>query len=219
VLYGTKALLATETGDDRQHTADRGPGRARPRADGRRYRRRVIDAAHTSFAEHGLGAQIDDIARDAGVAGTVYRRLPTKEALLEALAADQVRRLTAWAHEALADGDAGEAFRGYLRRVAELHAADRTLSDVVASCPGAFPRLGPALDALNAATSELLRWAQAAGEVRPDASGADIAALMCGLGRPAAAFGDRLRPQRYDETAIAGCAPNPPVASPPRKER
>jgi AcrR family transcriptional regulator len=93
------------------------------RADARRNRRKVIDAAHARFAEHGPGAQIDDIARDAGVGvGTAYRHFPTKEALLEALAADQVRRLTGWAHEALADGDAGEAFCAYLRRVGELHA-------------------------------------------------------------------------------------------------
>ena len=126
------------------------------------------------------------------------------EALLEALAADQVRRLTAWAHEALADDDAGEAFCACLRRV-----GDRMLSDVVASGPGAFPRLGPALDALNAAASELLRRAQEAGAARPDASGADIAALMSGLGRAVAAFGDQLSPQRYVEILIAALRAQP----------
>ena len=175
------------------------------RADARRNRCKVIDAARARFGEHGPGAQVDDIARDAGVGvGTVYRHFPTKEALLEALAADQVRQLTAWAHEALADGDVWEAFCAYLRRVGGLHAADRMLSDVVASGPGAFPRLAPDLGALNAATSELLRRAQAAGAARPDASGADVAALMCGLGRAVAAFGDQLSPQRYVEIVIAG---------------
>ena len=113
------------------------------RADARRNRRKVIDAAHARFAEHGPGAQIDDIARDAGVGvGTVYRHFPTKEALLEALAAGQVRQLTAWAHEALAAGDAWEAFCAYLRRVGELHATDRMLSDVVAR-PGRLSPAGP----------------------------------------------------------------------------
>jgi len=113
------------------------------RADARRNRRKVIDAARARFARHGPGAQIDDIARDARVGvGTVYRHFPTEEALLEALAADQVRRLTAWAHEALAAGDAGEAFCAYLRRVGELHAADRMLSDVVAR-PGRLSPAGP----------------------------------------------------------------------------
>jgi len=136
-------------------------------------------------------------------------RFPTMEALLEALAADRVRRLTAWAQQALADDDAGEAFCAYLRRAGELHAADRMLSDVVASGPGAFPRLGPALDALNAAASELLRRAQEAGAARPDASGADIAALMSGLGRAVAAFGDQLSPQRYVEILIAALRAQP----------
>ena len=181
------------------------------RADARRNRRKVIDAARARFAEDGPDAQIDDIARDAGVGvGTVYRHFPTKGALLEELAADNIRQLTAWAHEALAASDAGEAFCAYLRRVGELHAADRMLSEVVASGPDAFPRLGPSLEALNAATAELLRRAQAAGTVRPDARGADVAALMCGLGRAVAAFGDQVSPQRCAEIIIAGLCARPP---------
>jgi len=180
------------------------------RADARRNRRKVIDAARARFAEDGPDAQMDDIARDAGVGvGTVYRHFPTKGALLEELAADKINRLTARAHEALTAGDAGEAFFAYLRRVGELHAADRTLSEVVASGPGAFPRLGSSLEALNAATDELLRRAQAAGGVRPDARGADVAALMCGLGRAVAAFGDQVSPQRCAEIVIAGLRARP----------
>ena len=44
-------------------------------------------SAQKLFAEQGLDAQIDEIARDAGVGvGTVYRHFPTKEDLLQALA-------------------------------------------------------------------------------------------------------------------------------------
>jgi AcrR family transcriptional regulator len=181
------------------------------RADARRNRRKVIDAARARFAEDGPDAQIDDIARDAGVGvGTVYRHFPTKGALLEELAAAKIRQLTAWAHQALAASDAGAAFCAYLRRVGELHAADRMLSEVVASGPDAFPRMVPSLEALNVATGELLRRAQAAGAVRPDARGADVAALMCGLGRAAAAFGDQVSPQRCAEIVIAGLRARPP---------
>jgi AcrR family transcriptional regulator len=72
------------------------------RADARRNRERVLSAARAQFAANGLEAQIDDIARAADVGvGTVYRHFPTKEALLEALAADRFIRLAEWAREAL----------------------------------------------------------------------------------------------------------------------
>ena len=57
------------------------------RADARRNRAKVLVSAQKLFAEQGLDAQIDEIARDAGVGvGTVYRHFPTKEDLLQALA-------------------------------------------------------------------------------------------------------------------------------------
>ena len=67
--------------------------RRRPlRADARRNRERVLEAARAVFAEHGRDAQMDDVARRAGVGvGTVYRHFPTKEALIEALMARALR--------------------------------------------------------------------------------------------------------------------------------
>ncbi|MDP8968015.1 MAG: TetR/AcrR family transcriptional regulator, partial [Actinomycetota bacterium] len=55
------------------------------RADARRNREKVVTAAAAAFAESGLEAQMEDIARRAGVGvGTVYRHFPTKETLVEA---------------------------------------------------------------------------------------------------------------------------------------
>src|SRR5687768_10426070 len=57
------------------------------RADARRNRERVLEGARAVFAEHGRDAQMDDVAKRAGVGvGTVYRHFPTKEALVSALA-------------------------------------------------------------------------------------------------------------------------------------
>ena len=64
------------------------------RADARRNREKVLAAARRQFADHGLDAQIDEIARDAGVGvGTVYRHFPNKEDLLQALADDRFEGL------------------------------------------------------------------------------------------------------------------------------
>ena len=70
----------------------------------------MLDAARGQFAEEGLDAQIDDIARDAGVGvGTVYRHFPTKEDLLEALADDRFDGLAEHGREALEVADPGRA--------------------------------------------------------------------------------------------------------------
>src|ERR1700736_5225553 len=75
------------------------------RADARRTRERILQSARAAFAESGADAQIDDVARHAGVGvGTVYRHFPTKQALLTELVRQTFRLFTGWAREALEAG-------------------------------------------------------------------------------------------------------------------
>ena len=63
------------------------------RADAERNRQRILAAAAALFAERGVDVSIDDIAAAAGVGiGTVYRRFPDREALIEALFEDKLAR-------------------------------------------------------------------------------------------------------------------------------
>src|SRR5260370_39915486 len=72
------------------------------RADARRNRERILQSARAAFAESGADAQIDDVARHAGVGvGTVYRPFPTKQALLAELVRQTFRLFTERAREAL----------------------------------------------------------------------------------------------------------------------
>jgi AcrR family transcriptional regulator len=66
------------------------PAADRPlRRDAEQNRQRLLDAAADVFAEHGLEASVEEIARTAGVGmGTLYRRFPTKDALISALVHD-----------------------------------------------------------------------------------------------------------------------------------
>ena len=53
------------------------------RADARRNRERILEAARETFSEYGTEAQMDEIARRAGVGvGTLYRHFPTKDVLV-----------------------------------------------------------------------------------------------------------------------------------------
>src|SRR5688572_7138209 len=56
------------------------------RADAERNRSAVVCAASSAFRSSGLAAPLEDIARLAGVGiATLYRRFPTREALIEAV--------------------------------------------------------------------------------------------------------------------------------------
>jgi AcrR family transcriptional regulator len=206
-----------------QRTAPSAPAiEVKQRADARRNRERVLAAAREQFAANGLDAQIDDIARRADVGvGTVYRHFPTKETLLEALAADRFTRLAEWAREALQAPDGWEGFCDFLRRSAELGANDRLLSEAMAERQ-ALQGAQREKDELMEVTAALVERAQATGELRPEIGAQDIAMLMCGLGRATGpgAFDQAMSWERYLDIIIAGLrAPGdsrvpPPLADP-----
>jgi AcrR family transcriptional regulator len=153
------------------------------RADARRNRERVIAAARAVFGEQGREAQMDDVARRAGVGvGTVYRHFPTKQALLGALIVDAFDRVAAEARRGLEDPDPWQGLTHLLWFAAENLAADRALSEAMAS-DVEYPAGATAGQAsLVASVEELMRRAQAAGQLRPDAIVDDIPMLMCGVG-------------------------------------
>lgn len=155
---------------------------ARPlRADARRNRERVLEAAREVFADYGHEAQMDEIARRAAVGvGTVYRHFPTKEALLEAMVIDSFDRIAAAATAALELEDPWEAFAGVLWHGAELLAGNRGLTESLVSLPAEAAMTREVV--VRSAMSELIRRAQAAGALREDFLFEDIGMLMCGIG-------------------------------------
>jgi AcrR family transcriptional regulator len=153
------------------------------RADARRNRERVVAAARAVFAEHGREAQMDDVARRAGVGvSTVYRHFPTKRALFVALVLDAFDRVAAEARRALENPDPWEGLTHLLWYSAENLAGDRALSEAMAG-DFEFPGAGSAAQvSLRESVEELMRRAQAAGALRPDAIVDDVPMLMCGVG-------------------------------------
>ena len=142
-----------------------------------------MTAAKAVFAEHGREAQMDDVARRAGVGvGTVYRHFPTKEALIEALAVDTFERVLAAGKAALERSDPWEAFSEALWGGASLTASDRSFTEIVGEIQGPMPLPVELLQDMNDTFGELMRRAQASGELRPDLVLDDIPMFMCGIG-------------------------------------
>lgn len=154
------------------------------RADARRNRERILEAAREAFGALGAEAQMDEVARLAGVGvGTVYRHFPTKEALLGELVRQKFRTMCAAAREALAEeDDPFTVFAGLLRRNAGLAAADSAIQfAMLGAGERVWEQARSEQEELLGLTGELMARAQSAGKMRPDVSAADIPMLMCGL--------------------------------------
>jgi AcrR family transcriptional regulator len=152
------------------------------RADARRNRERIVAAARKVFAKHGADAQVDDIARAAGVGvGTVYRHFPHKHAIMGELVASRFRAFADNAERALEVEDPWEAFAGLLRQNAELCARDIGVQQALQREPAAWALAAPELMRLNDLAEELIRRGQEAGVLRGDLTVQDIPMLMGGV--------------------------------------
>jgi AcrR family transcriptional regulator len=150
------------------------------RADARRNRERIVRAARAVFADQGIDAQIDDVAKRAKVGvGTVYRHFPTKEALLDALVRERFEEIAGYANEALQREDPWDGFCELIWRAAERNAVDRAFCEVVAGtdCRAIVEDTG-----LAGSTEELMGRAKAQGRMRADATSMDVEIMMCGAG-------------------------------------
>ncbi|RSN42581.1 MULTISPECIES: TetR/AcrR family transcriptional regulator [Actinomadura] len=162
-------------------TAATGP---RPlRADARRNRRRVLDAARTAFEEDGVEVQMEDIARRAGVGvGTIYRHFPTKQALIDELAAEWLADGAANAAEALRIDDPWEGLAHYVRLSCDVMGRNRGLRTVFGDIGLLFDEnTGPENRDLHDRVTRLLDRARAAGALRADVGVREFRTLMCGL--------------------------------------
>jgi AcrR family transcriptional regulator len=153
------------------------------RADARRNRERILDAARAVFAASGGEAQMDQIAARAGVGvGTVYRHFPTKDALLAEMVEQRFATFARWAREAAQEPDPWKAFAGHITRCLETTENDLGTQHAMRAAHGAFVAQEAAeRTGLAAATEALIVRAQAAGAMRADFSIADVPIVMCGL--------------------------------------
>jgi AcrR family transcriptional regulator len=187
------------------------------RADARRNRARVLAAAECVFAEMGLKARVEEVARRAGVGvGTVCRHFPTKQDLVEAVLAAMYESLLADARVALGRPDAGAAFASFFVRLADFQARHRALAEAMATAIDLPAPAQPTRAALRQALTDLVVQAQGAGAIRSDIGPADVAMLFSGVAHATAIAGD-LQPllrQRYLTIVLDGLRPLEPSVLP-----
>ena len=96
------------------------------RKDAARNRDRLISAARTVFADRGIDATLDDIAREAGVGtGTAYRHFPNKKVIAAEILADATQQIATDAEDALNIDDPWDAVVVFFENTSARLAADR----------------------------------------------------------------------------------------------
>lgn len=153
------------------------------RRDAERNRQRILEAAREAFAEGGLSVTLDEIAQRAGVGvGTIYRRFPDKELLIEALFEDRMTAFAALAEDCLLEADPWTGFVRFLESATQAHASDRGFKECTLSGSHGLERVSRARLLMYPLVTRLVERAQADGSLRADIAPTDVPLLQIMLG-------------------------------------
>jgi len=149
------------------------------RADAERNRQRILVAAEEAFLERGATVSLEEVAKRAKVGiGTLYRRFPTREALLAATSNERFESVAETSRARDMDGDPGDAMRQFLEDLAMNTSVYQSLA---ASLGTVIQHGTPGCNAITAEGQRLLERAQDAGIVRWDASFDDIICVVSAI--------------------------------------
>jgi len=142
------------------------------RADAQKNRERILAAAEELFLKKGAGVSLEEVAKRAGVGiGTLYRRFPTREALLAATSNERFLSLAESSRARDLDLTPSDGLRTYLEELAR----NTSIYSSIAASIGTVIQCGtPGCNAITAEGHRLLQRGQDAGSIRRDVTYEDL---------------------------------------------
>ncbi|MEV7141523.1 TetR/AcrR family transcriptional regulator [Streptomyces tauricus] len=177
------------------------------RRDAERNRQRLLETARELMARDGLRVPYEEIARAAGSGmGTLYRRFPDRQDLVDALFAEHVDAVVALAQQACRSDDPWSGLTWFMERQFELEAGNRALGELLRGDQQGTARLAQGCARIAELAAQLIERAVGAGQLPPGVTSGDLEAvhLMVGAVMDASRQQDPDRWRRALAVALAG---------------
>jgi AcrR family transcriptional regulator len=191
-------------------TENQKPVLRKPRADAQRNRERILEIAKEAFTRSGASANLDEVARQAGVgAGTLYRHFPTRDALLEAVYRSEVEKLAAAERKFAETLPPIDALRAWMLLFVDYIAAKQIIAPALNTIVGGPSKVFEATGhQIKEAIHALVKRAMASGDIRPDLDPLDLLRALVGVSNVASAPDWPQSARRLVHILIAGSRPN-----------
>lgn len=153
------------------------------RADAQANHERLLEVAARAFAREGADTSLKAIAAEAGVGiGTLYRRFPTRDDLIEATYRSETARLCESASRLLDDRAPTVALREWMEHFVDYMLTKRGMADALPAILASRAGLRRhSREALAEAVATLLNAGITAGELRPDVVATDVLMALGGI--------------------------------------
>ncbi|MEO3798123.1 helix-turn-helix domain-containing protein [Nonomuraea sp. B10E15] len=149
------------------------------RADAQENRDRILDTARTLFSERGLEVPMREIARCAEVGpATLYRRFPTKQALIDDALTDELRACRQIVEDGCADPDPWRGFSSVVEGLSVLNVQNRGFVDAFMSANPQASVFAEHRTALLRRLRALASRAKRAGRLRHDFATDDLVLIL-----------------------------------------
>jgi AcrR family transcriptional regulator len=153
------------------------------RADAQANYERLLEVAARMFAREGADTSLKAVAAEAGVGiGTLYRRFPTREDLIEATYRNETTRLCESASRLLEDHSPTDALRAWMEGFVDYMLTKQGMANALPAILATREGLRlHSREVLHEAVAVLLNSGIAAGDFRADASAPDVLMALGGI--------------------------------------